>query len=660
MIKLSASRYLQKARVFSFFIVALFFASIAIFTCFRLTLLLIEYSQLAEVQHKFLWLLQAFWMGFRFDALITAYLLAPLFLCFIITSFTRFASIKMLEVGMAYCWVVFLPAFFICAADIPFYKQFGERFSSTAFEWSESKGFVGKLIFSNFSYWGYLFLFLVFYALYFLILKHITRRFVRKEEVLNQGGISQKLTPAIVTYLLLPGLFVLCMRGRVSFKSPIQEGTAFISEYMFINELGLNPVYTLYESLDNEKYSTVMFMDDSSAVRNMQAYLNIYDKVGNSPIARMVSTTGEPNKMNVVIVIMESMCTFKMGDYGGSNLTPQLDSLIHNSLYFSNIYSAGIHTFNGIYSTLYGFPGILHWQPLKDLTHIKYAGLSETLKGQGYNTIYFTTHDDQFDNVGGFLHYNGFDKIVSQSDYPASAVLSVLGVPDHFMFDFSLPVLDSLYSQGKPFLCTYMTASDHGPWIIPTDIPFTPNATNEQDRATQYADWAIGHFLKEASTHSWFKNTIFIFLGDHGLSMGHTYDLSLSYHHIPLIFFSPTLFPKPERIDRFGGQIDVFPTVLDLLNIPYQNNSMGIDLLKEKRPYMYFSDDDKVGCIGPKYYFIHRMMGKESLYEYSHLSKTDLLNDYPLVADSMRRYVYSMLQSTQWLVANGWFGETSK
>ena len=668
--KFPRNKSARKHHLYPLFISAVAFASIAIFTCFRLVLLFVERQQLKEVQHTFSWLLKAFWMGFRFDALVTSYLLSPLFIFLIIAAFTKASYRKIFKLAIIYCLIVLILPFFICAADIPFYKQFGERFSSTAFEWSESKGFVGKLIFSNFSYWGYLLLFLALYVVYFLLLRYIVRAFTSLSyNVVNPipfemkySKVAGRLRPIerciydVGIYIMMAALFLICMRGRVSFKSPIQEGTAFISQYMFINELGLNPVYTLYSSLDNEKYSQVKFMDDSLAIKNVQGYLGTKGDAS-SPIARNVFCTGEPKKMNVVIVIMESMCTFKMGEYNGTDLTPQLDSLAHNSLYFSNIYSAGIHTFNGIYSTLFGFPGILHWQPLLDLSHIKYAGLSAELKGQGYNTIYFTTHDDQFDNVGGFLRYNGFDRIVSQNDYPASAVISVLGVPDHFMFDFSLAVLDSLSNKGSPFLCTYMTASDHGPWVIPTNIPFKPKANNEQDRATQYADWAIGHFLKEASTHSWFKNTIFIFLGDHGLSMGHTYDLSLSYHHIPLIFYSPTLFPKGQKVEGFGGQIDVFPTVMDLLNIPYENRTLGIDLLKEKRLYMCFSDDDKVGCIGPKYYFIHRMIDKESLYEYSHLAKTDLLNQYPLVADSMRQYVYSMLQATHWLVENGKFGK---
>jgi phosphoglycerol transferase MdoB-like AlkP superfamily enzyme len=633
-----------------------FFSTILVFTGFRLILLFAEFNQLAGVERKLSWLFQAFIMGFRFDCLVTAYLTSPLLLFLLFADMFKASASAMAKAGMIYCLIVFLPVFFICAADIPFYKQFGERFSSTAFEWDESKGFVLKLIFSNISYWGYLFLFLGFYVGYLFLLKFCMGWFLKRREAANLACTTKHSGLKIVAYFFALGLLFICMRGRVSAKSPMQEGTAFISEYMFINELGLNPVYTLYSSLDNARYSSVSFVKEKVAMDAVRGYLGIQSSSDTSPIERIMVPDGPPNKMNVVVVIMESMCTFKMGDYGGPNLTPHMDSLSHNSLYFNNIYSAGIHTFNGIYSTLYGFPGILQWQPLLQLSHIKYNGLSSVLKDAGYNTIYFTTHDDQFDNVGGFLRYNGFDRIVSQKDYPSNKVISVLGVPDHFMFDFSLPVLDSMSAKGSPFLCAYMTASDHGPWVIPTDIPFKPDAKNEQDRATQYADWAIGNFLKKASQHTWFKSTIFVFLGDHGLSMGHTYDLSLSFHHIPCIFYSQNLFPKGRIESGFGGQIDVFPTLLHLLNLPYKNTSMGVDLLKEKRSYIYFSDDDKVGCIGPKYYFIHRMIGNESLYEYSHLDKTNYLSSEPVVADSMRSYVFNSLQATHWLISQGKFG----
>lgn len=56
-----------------------------------------------------------------------------------------------------------------------------------------------------------------------------------------------------------------------------------------------------------------------------------------------------------------------------------------------------------------------------------------------------------------------------------------------------------------------MTGSDHGPWAIPNEIPFTPNANTEEKRSTQYADWAVGNFMEQAKKQDWYNNTLFVF-----------------------------------------------------------------------------------------------------------------------------------------------------
>jgi hypothetical protein len=166
-----------------------------------------------------------------------------------------------------------------------------------------------------------LFLFLALYTVYFFLFKFIVKRF----SFLSDREVNKWRIKDIGIYIIMVALFLLCMRGRVSFKAPIQEGTAFISEYMFINELGLNPVYTLYNSMDNERFSGIQLMDDSTAIKKVQENMNIKGN-NESPIARQIVCTGEPKRMNVVVVIMESMCTFKMGDYGGPNL------ILHHNL----------------------------------------------------------------------------------------------------------------------------------------------------------------------------------------------------------------------------------------------------------------------------------------------------------------------------------------
>jgi phosphoglycerol transferase MdoB-like AlkP superfamily enzyme len=161
---------------------------------------------------------------------------------------------------------------------------------------------------------------------------------------------------------------------------------------------------------------------------------------------------------------MESMSAAKMNRHGNPyGITPFLDSISTKGYYFENTYSAGIHTFNGIFSTLFSYPALFRQHPMKESAMYKYHGIASTLKKHNYSTIYFTTHDGQFDNGEGFLNGNDYDRVVELNDYPAEKAQTTLGVPDDYMFEYSIPVLDQLHSKGNPFMAAFMTASDHGP-----------------------------------------------------------------------------------------------------------------------------------------------------------------------------------------------------
>ena len=96
---------------------------------------------------------------------------------------------------------------------------------------------------------------------------------------------------------------------------------------------------------------------------------------------------------------------------------------------------------------------------------------------------------------------------------------------------------------------------------------------------------------------------------------------------------------------------------MGLMNLSYTNNTMGIDLLKEKRPFIYFTADDKIGCLDREFYFIHRMYGPETLYRYQTLAMDDQIANFKSRADSMRTYAFSMLQTTQCIVEKEKFSE---
>lgn len=617
-----------------------------LFFVFRLLLFITELgsTDLSDVGTSDI--LYAFVMGLRFDVVITGYIIClptlVLFVCDFIKARSRFLN------NFLFYWLLifFSAAFFVCGADIPYFHQFFSRLTVTGFDWIDNPAFVAKMILQEPKYWWTI---IPFALVVFLFSKAL--RFLLKKDIQQTEG---KVYIKAVVYLLCAGLIFIGIRGRVQEKSPIRVGTAYFSTNPFLNQLGLNPVYTLlisYGESRSEANQPINLIDEQVAIANVQRYLGIKNPLSGSPIARaVVPNTVATNQPNVVFIIMESMSVAKMKRGGNDkNLTPFLDSLTHEGLYFENIYTAGMHTFNGIFSTLYSFPAIYNRHAMKQMN--RYAGVPSTLRDQGYSTTYFTTHDGQFDNAEGFLHANDFENVITQTDYPLEEVKTTLGVPDDFMFRYAIPVLDSLHARKKPFFATLMTTSDHGPYYVPDY--FKPKTNDEQTQIVEYADWSLRQFISMASKKEWFDNTIFMFIADHGAPLNVTYDIPLNYFHAPLLFYAPSLFDSTATYSQIGGQIDVYPTLMGLLEKPYINNTLGIDLLRESRPYIFINGDDKIGVLDTQHLLILKK-GEHQLQFFNHkeLDKNNHLEDFEDKAKLMEVYGQSNLQTFQYMITH--------
>jgi phosphoglycerol transferase MdoB-like AlkP superfamily enzyme len=622
----------------------IYFSALLIFTAFRFILFLTELGRInADVATGSI--LISFLMGIRFDLVISGYVLILPFFVLSILSFFNNPYPIINKTLFYFIFGIFTLAFLVCAVDIPYFNQFFSRFSITAFEWFDSPAFVFKMIVEEPRYWLAAIPFFLFVFGFYKIL----RRILSNPTETSTLSIAAK---AGLTVLCL-GFIFLGIRGRVEKKSPIRIGTAYFSNNPFLNQLGLNPNFTLIRSyLDSkeENNKTVQLMNDSAAVANVQRYLNIQHPDKNLPLLRQ-RNVGEtkPNNYNVVLVIMESMSAAKM-ERGGNHehLTPFLDSISHRGYYFNNTYTAGIHTFNGIFSSLFSMPGLFRQHPMKESAILKYHGMFSTLKEKGYSTAYFTTHDGQFDNVEGFLKANDCETVISQANYPEAEIKTTLGVPDKYLFEFSMPVLNKLSEKNKPFVATFMTASDHGPYYLPDY--FKPRSKDIKKQITEYADYSLQKLIEMSSKQKWFKNTIFVFVADHGAAMDNTYELALDYNHAPLLFYAPGIIKDPKTLDCMAGQIDIFPTIMGLLKQPYANNTLGIDLLHESRPYIFFNADDKYGVIDRDWLLIGKTDGTKKLYKYQNKDTHNYATEDKDRAEEMNKYAQSNLQTFQYMI----------
>lgn len=586
-------------------------------------------------------IVQAFVIGIRFDLVITGYImLLPAIVLFVIEWFNK--KVLWIEKIIFYwIFIFFNLTFIICAADIPYFNQFFTRFSIRAFDWINSPKFVFSMIIQEPRYFTIVIPLIILIIIFYKILQII----LKTKTPIHYTPWGLKLLISILTISLI----LLGIRGRIQLKSPIRVGTAYFCNNSFLNQLGLNPAFTLVHSyIQDKKNKNIPFADDLESIKVVQKWLNIKQQIYNSPIARNICPdTLLLSKPNVVLIIMESMSAAKMGRFGNQdNLTPFLDSLSYQSYFFENIYSAGIHTHNGIFGTLFSFPSLYSRHNLKIIN--EYYGISNVLRSNGYSTTYFTTHDGQFDNVEGFLRANGFENIINQSNYPITEIKSTLGVPDDYMFRFSLPIIDKLSKQNKPFFVTFLTASDHGPYMVPEY--FRPHSKEITKQTVEYADWSLKLFLESASKKKWFSNTVFVFIADHGSPIHAMYDISLDYHHIPFIIYTPKILGKSKTISNIGGQIDVFPTIMGILRIPYINNTLGIDLLREKRPYIYINHDDKMGVLDKDWLLIFYPQGSSKLYKYKDNDVFDFSNKEIKRVKEMQTYAKCNLQVFQYML----------
>ncbi|MBR4838068.1 MAG: sulfatase-like hydrolase/transferase [Bacteroidales bacterium] len=633
---------MKRIPVFVKITIKLYLLLIAIYFAFRVTLLLLNINRVGETTA---WeVLQAFIMGVRFDIVTIGFVIAiP---TMILTAFS-FLGRKNRLFEKIYTWILticFTITFGICAADIPYFDQFFDRFNITAFEWISTgdSAFVFKMVWEEPTY--------ILMMLPVLGCGFVFWYFANKILKNSKDWESVSYVRYGIYTALLWGLVFIGMRGRLNEKSPIMVGTAYFGNNAMLNQLGLNPNFTLTRSWldskdpDNQK---VKFMSDEVAIKNMQKYFGIENPNEDFPIAREIVNEGESNDYNVIVVIMEGMSYNKTAHGGNTrNLTPFLDSLMDKSLSFSNCYTTGTHTYCGIYSTMVSYPVIFRNHALKRIPVLQYDGIAATLQRAGYQTAYFTTHDKEFDNVAGFLSQNGVERIISQADYPVGEVKTTLGVPDDYMFRFSMPVFDEMASNGRPFFAAMMTASDHGPFYIPDY--FKPRNDDVRYQITEYADWSLRKFIEMASEKPWFDNTLFVFVADHGASLDSDYSIPLSYFHSPLVFYMPRTLQAVEN-ECVASQMDVFPTVMGILGKSYVNNTFGIDLQRESRPYVYFMGDDKYGVLDGEWLLINKP-GEEQigLYRYKEKDKKNRIYEEPERAEEMKKYGESAWQVSEY------------
>ena len=399
-------------------------------------------------------------------------------------------------------------------------------------------------------------------------------------------------------------LAIFLVHGKLS-QYPLRWSDSVVLANAFAQQSSLNPLHNLYDTwtFREQSLNDAQMRPDANQIR---AFVGLPALKEGEPISFLRSVPPDPEAAgkpppNIVLVQLESFAGHKVGALGSPmGATPAFDALAKNGLLFTRMMSAHAHTARGVFAIVTGMPDVSQYSTAsRNPAATNQHSIINEFKG--YKKYYFIGGSTSWANVRGVLTANIDGIEIFEEGRLKSPVEDVWGVSDKNLF---FEANEQLRAQAEsnphqPFFAYIQTASNHRPYTIPEpDLKvFAPRTPTDQELTAQgfisldeyrgfaYLDWCIGQFMDKARHEKYFDNTIFAFVGDHGI-IGHTgphlprawEDLVLTQGHTALLIYAPGRV-APRRVDSWAQQVDVMPTLASLVGIGYRNTTLGRDLL---------------------------------------------------------------------------------
>jgi phosphoglycerol transferase MdoB-like AlkP superfamily enzyme len=534
---------------------------------------------------SFLDYLSVIYHGLKLDASVSGYLTALPGLFLIVSLWVNPKLMKRIFIG----YYIFISGLIsiIFVADLALYRYWGFRLDSTPLFYLKSP----KDALASVSWWivlaGLLSMILIGTFLFFLFYSFTLRE---KEKQIQP---IQKF-PVAVVLLLLTGILFIPIRGGLS-VSTMNTGKVYFSNNMELNHAAVNPAFSLFESLTLEQNfnKQYRFMDASSAQKQ---FAGLMDK----PVSKNIPGLFTTQRPNVVFIVLESFMSRDLEILGGlPNVAVRMNALCKEGVLFTNFYANSFRTDRGLVSIMSGYPG----QPTTSI--MKYThkcqslpSIPKSLKNAGYNLEYYYGGDADFTNMRSYLVSMGFDKIVSDQDFPLEDRMTKWGAPDHIVFNRLAS--DLTLEQKEPFMKVFQTLSSHEPFEVPFHKLKDPYLNS-----VAYTDSCLGNFIDRLKRTKYWKNTIVVMVPDHAMHYPANVDnRSVERHEIPLLIIGGAV-KKPVSIDTYASQIDIAATLLSQLNIPHNDFMFSKNILNPNSPHFaYFTFLNGFGMLTPRNQYI--------------------------------------------------------
>lgn len=411
--------------------------------------------------------------------------------------------------------------------------------------------------------------------------------FSRKKALAWKKSMSRPSNRKVVAALFCISL-VICMMNIFPNKASMNE--TIQAEQMGI----LN--YEAYALLADEEEEQIEFSEITQSVINHTK--------GIQPQANPV-LFGTAKGKNLVIIQMESFQNFLIHlSIDGHEITPNMNKLADSSIYFPRFFQqvgqGNTSDAEFIVNTSYYVP------PNGPATEIyapkELPSLPKLLEEQGYDTATFHTNEVDFWNRGELYTALGFNRYYDKAFFGEEDTV-FYGASDEVLYSKTSAELAKMNESSTPFYSHVISMSSHNPFSIPESkykmqLPerFEGTFIGDYIRAQNYADYALGQFIDELKQNGVWDDSLVVLYGDHrGLPIFSLKDedkvlleeiLNHEYTerdliNIPLILASAGA-QAPSVNNQLGGQVDILPTVSNLLGVSLEDHiHFGQDLMNQ-------------------------------------------------------------------------------
>ncbi len=448
----------------------------------------------------------------------------------------------------------------------------------------------------------------------------------------HNSSLKINIFKRTLPFLIGTLIFIISARGGFQLKpiKPINAGEISNSKN---TSLILNTPFTVLHSLDENKLISYSYFDKSK-LDSIYKTTHIFDK--------------EDSKPNVIILIMESYSKEYIGFYNnGNGYTPFLDSLMNNSLVFTNAYANGLKSIEALPAITASIPSLMD-DPFitSNYAQNSFESIASLLNKEDYKTSFYhggykgTMGFYSYCKKAGFSDYFGLEEYDNINDFD-----NTWGIYDKPFFKY---FAENVNTKGEPFFSTFFSLSSHPPYTLPNDYLKKFDSVNKIGirETIFYSDFSMKNFFNNIENKTWFNNTVFIITADHTSAENYNkkYNNKIGRYTIPLIIYSPDGSFKGIN-NNVVQQIDIMPTVLEIIGYNKPFFSFGKSILSEKNWAINYIQNEY--CLIKENSIILSKSEEYSSYKDWNLTDTNMINvdNINLLKAIKQDYNYRMINN---------------